>query len=365
MEIEYSRNMLLTKVVYWEKCDLCTIDNYLNNTDTLEVLYPLLVSDDIYEKYKDIMSFVEYKGRWGDDTHSLEIDLSLPEETILRQFGKTTIYEVRRANERDEVTFTLIEKPGSKDIEYFFEFYDCFAKSKNRAPIDRARVCAFLEAGLFEIAEVHDQKGELLVAHGYIVDEEQRKVSLFTSSSLFRTDKEKAGLVSRANRWLHYQSMISFKEKGYLIYDMGGLYIGDENVELARISSFKKGFGGRIIDYKCSYVIHKKEAEIIEKELASKIEKNIENDIVIWGASWRGLFIKSLLETWNGPKIKCFIDNSLAKSDDEYVTDGVLDELDVNKTTIIIATSTKAYVDICAKPIMSKYLEREAVVHFG
>ena len=52
-------------------------------------------------------------------------------------------------------------------------------------------------------------------------------------------------LVGRANRLLHMNDILSFKELGYSTYDWGGC--SDENEDLRKIANFKRGFGRRSV----------------------------------------------------------------------------------------------------------------------
>ncbi len=365
MEFVFCKDGFKTRVVYWEEFDLPAVEKYMKDVDTLEARYPRNVDELIREKYEDFISYIEYKGHWGGQTHSIEIDLSQSEEAILRQFNKTCIYEVRRAESRDKLYFDISEKPNQLQIQEYLDFYDMFANQKNRAKIDRNIVEAILESGRLYIAVARDEERKPLVMHGYLVDSSRGFASLYTSSSLFRNTGIDANAVSRANRWLHYQAMIFFKHKGILTYDMGGLYIGDENEELSRISQFKSGFGGKIIDYSSSFIIHRKEAEILENRLSELSNSFIEKDVVVWGANWKGKYLRKLLERNYGIKVLYFIDNKLSKDNDIYVGEEVLGKVDENKSIILLAMNSRSCSEVLKKTVMEKYVANGTVVSFS
>jgi hypothetical protein len=68
---------------------------------------------------------------------------------------------------------------------------------------------------------------------------------LHCSASLFRVhDTEHRALISRANRWLHWRSMLYFSEHGATHYDWGGVFEDESAPERLGINRFKKEFGG-------------------------------------------------------------------------------------------------------------------------
>jgi hypothetical protein len=89
-----------------------------------------------------------------------------------------------------------------------------------------------------------------VVCHSYLIDSELKIVRLLHSASMIHDleDKSFKGFVGRANRYLHYQDMVNFKEKGFLKYDFGGYALGTENVALQGINKFKDGFGGYLVE---------------------------------------------------------------------------------------------------------------------
>ena len=72
---------------------------------------------------------------------------------------------------------------------------------------------------------------------------------LFYSASLFRELDNSAirNRIGRANRLLHWQDMLHFKAGGISVYDFGGWYAGDSDLERLRINKFKEEFGGQIV----------------------------------------------------------------------------------------------------------------------
>ena len=90
------------------------------------------------------------------------------------------------------------------------------------------------------------------VWHAYYMSGE--RVRLLYSASLFREqDKALRALVGRLNRWLHWQDIQEFRRRGFLIYDMGGVFEDESSPEALGINRFKEEFGGvKIRNFNCT-----------------------------------------------------------------------------------------------------------------
>jgi lipid II:glycine glycyltransferase (peptidoglycan interpeptide bridge formation enzyme) len=192
------------------------------------------------------MSFLEYRqcksvapalGFFRVPFQTLHIDLKKVSLEILNDFDKSTKYEIKRAM-RDNVQFSV-----NDSHEYFINFYNEFAKSKNREFITQKDLDIF-NANLLITSASHSDI--VLVMHSYVLDTESEKARLIHSTSQYRSmlSAEDRALVGRANRFLHYTDMIHLKNRGFSIYDFGGIDMDAKDVNKTQISSFKLGFGG-------------------------------------------------------------------------------------------------------------------------
>ncbi|MBI4847200.1 MAG: hypothetical protein HY808_01295 [Nitrospirae bacterium] len=173
------------------------------------------------------------------------IDLTISPEGLLLQCRKNTKYEIKRA-EKEGIRFEIESNP-----DFFIKFYLSFASSKSTAK-------EIVEGGIDDIPiykgnlvitkAVFDN--EVLVMHSYVVDKECRRVRLLHTASLFRDvdNVQRRNLTGRANRFLHFQDMLYFKENGFDIYDMGGYAYNTDDEELKRINEFKDSFGGEVAE---------------------------------------------------------------------------------------------------------------------
>ena len=177
-------------------------------------------------------------------------DLSLEEDAITDQFGKDCRYKIRRAETKDGLRMEFIIDPECR-LDEFRAFFDAFARQKSHAPADHQWLVAACKARQLALTSA-SQNGEALVWHAYVMS--GRAAGLQYSGSWFR-DRESAyrALVGRANRWLHWRSMLRFKEMGMTRYDWGGLFEDESVPEHAGINNFKGDFGGRPVrTYDCT-----------------------------------------------------------------------------------------------------------------
>lgn len=179
---------------------------------------------------------------------TLVSDLTLTKEEMLSKFSKNCRYEIRRA-EREMVTTeafmgdTLTPQRITEFCEFFKEFW---ASKGTEIEIDHLQkeISQYETEGCFMIARasVHNKP---IVYHTYIVT--QKRARLYQSASLYREDDEiPAATVGMANRYLHKEDMLYFKNIGKTSYDWGGAGI---EKEVENITKFKESFGGEHVTF--------------------------------------------------------------------------------------------------------------------
>jgi hypothetical protein len=190
-----------------------------------------------------------------EEKYTLITDLSKTREELFSLIHKNTRYEINRAKDRDNIEcFTFMEQPdqheGSNQHEenkhkllQYVEFFNVFAASKRRTRIYASEFEEFSRCGVLCIrCAVKDSQP--LVMHAYIVSDGIAR--LYQSASHFRNreEQESRNLTGRANRLLHWDDMIYFKDRGFSLYDYGGVYAGHTDREKLAIAQFKLAFGG-------------------------------------------------------------------------------------------------------------------------
>ena len=97
-----------------------------------------------------------------------------------------------------------------------------------------------------------DKGGHAVCAHAYVRDQHLARVRLLYSASHYRelSDSSDRNMIGRANRFLHWYEMTSFKQLGVERYDWGGIPIDDSDAAKNAIARFKLEFGGeQLIEY--------------------------------------------------------------------------------------------------------------------
>ncbi|QUW23291.1 hypothetical protein JSQ81_07080 [Sporosarcina sp. Marseille-Q4063] len=173
---------------------------------------------------------------------TLQFDLTKDDNELLMAMQKTTRRQIRRAEEQ-ELDHIIIENPTDHDLVEFQNFYNQFAKNKkthtcNSFHMKTMKLLREKNALLLTYIKSEDQ---VFCYRVYILDG-TLAMNLYSASHFRMADSpELKRLLGQANRYLVWLCILFLKEKGYKLYDMGGLSY-DENIR-----RFKLGFGGEIV----------------------------------------------------------------------------------------------------------------------
>lgn len=165
--------------------------------------------------------------------HSL---LQKPEEELLACLNSTNKTQVKQARKMG-ITVRL----GT--LESFLPFFNSFAQEKGISGSSRKKLESFGREHL-EITEAIDEQGRVLAMHANLIDKSIQRARLIHSASARFQDESDAGLVGRANRLLHFENLLRYKEMGLSIYDWGGIAKDSEDPVKLGINRFKEAFGG-------------------------------------------------------------------------------------------------------------------------
>ncbi len=181
------------------------------------------------------------------------IDIS--SDIFIDSFSRSTQYDIRKAKLENIICET------SNDKDSFIAIYNSFLSIRkiSGAKISEKELSIYGDA--FIIRKAYINANETLVFHSYIYDSNIKRVRLLHSVSnnfdITKMPEDKA-LIGRANKLLHYNDMLYFKEQGCLTYDFGGYAYNTNNKSLIGINSFKDSFGGLMVEESnyVSYLIY-------------------------------------------------------------------------------------------------------------
>ena len=179
------------------------------------------------------------------------IDLTAPLDEISAPISKNTRYKIQRA-EREGFTPRITQAPSIEEASLYAHYYDTFAQHKGLPPCNRAKLKALCSTSALLLSSISDNDGNLLSAHAYVKDEELGRVRLLYSASHYRAmaDSGERNKIGRANRLLHWFEILTLKNLGFKLYDLGGIPLDSSDEAKNAIARFKLEFGGKpLVEY--------------------------------------------------------------------------------------------------------------------
>ena len=213
------------------------------------------------EKFTDIEGFSHslFPKKSLQQLETYIIDITKSEEELFRKLHATNRKQIRKAS-RNTFHIEVLEKPVLSDIRDFQRFYNEFAKFTNTYACNFFHVntmSLLKDKDALVIIKLMNEQKEVLCYRVYITDGE-RAFSLYSASHFRMKEKaEEKRLLSEANRFLLWKSILYFKEQNHTTYDMGGLTTNKN------IQSFKKEFGGEITYVYSGYEANSKIGQFI------------------------------------------------------------------------------------------------------
>ena len=183
---------------------------------------------------------VNIKGFTCLERYTSIIDLTQDVDKVWRNMDKkSTRYELRRA-EREGIRIHI-----NKHFDEFYHINKSLQRKKGNAPLFVIAV-SLNTMKRYATLFTAEHNGEILGGHLYFEDETHIRLWLSASKRL-EADREKAALIGRANRLLHWEAMKYAKAKGIGEFDWGGVWSEQEAAKDSvkrNINSFKQSFGG-------------------------------------------------------------------------------------------------------------------------
>ena len=151
---------------------------------------------------------------------------------LLAALSRTCKTHIRRA-EKMNFRIDVKDEPDHGICNQVLKEFSLFAKNK-AIQWNPRRIKAAAKIKRLIITEIFLEK-QKLCTHIYLHD--QKRIVLLHSYHQAGADRK---ILAYANKWLHWNDMLRFKELGMILYDFGGLNFREHQ----GISRFKAAFGG-------------------------------------------------------------------------------------------------------------------------
>ncbi len=170
--------------------------------------------------------------------------IDIASENLYESLGKHNHHKIKQAKEGGVIC------SSTTDHEAYIAFHQKYIYDRNLSGLFSAKeVAMYGDALHLRVASLNGTKP--LVYHSYLLDKSLRRVRILTSVSSTReenlTNDEKT-LIANANRYLHYDDMLFFREQGFVHYDFGGYAYQTNDKSMAGINYFKDSFGGLLAE---------------------------------------------------------------------------------------------------------------------
>ncbi len=171
------------------------------------------------------------------------LDLNEDRDALFRSMQASTRNKIGKAERLGSRVAIKLNHPAA--VDEFLDLYAGLAAVKadkvvpvNRAVLDRYSGCSDILVAHFD--------GKPICGHVNLRDEHGGRVRLLFSASRRFEDREMARIAGILNCYLHWHEILTYKEQGFSVYDLGGIAHG-ENPSAEGIDRFKAGFGGRVV----------------------------------------------------------------------------------------------------------------------
>lgn len=181
--------------------------------------------------------------------HTIVIDLNEAADVLFAKMNKGARYEIRRAKEKDFLVYKSWRPVPGKVLDDFRNAFDQFATSKGITR-NHNRLLNLNSIRGLQVSSVSSQEGEILTWHVYAHFVHRVRLLHSASSQHPQDDNARKALYGRANRFHHWQDLLTFQADAVHTYDFGGWYAGNADPHLLGINKFKEEFGGTVI---CNY----------------------------------------------------------------------------------------------------------------
>jgi hypothetical protein len=174
------------------------------------------------------------------------LDLSQTPEELLSKIKNHTRYKIRRAAEKDNLSYVYSNGTDGKSIARFADYYDRHAAMKGLGKVSRRRYEILAEQGALDLTFLCDGSGDILVGSSYLVTPTRVRGMHLAVAFRATTDSARRAMIGRANRYLRWLDILRFREAGVKVFDFGGWYTGSGDA--VRTNAYKAEFCGNVVE---------------------------------------------------------------------------------------------------------------------
>jgi hypothetical protein len=181
-----------------------------------------------------------------NEEYTIVIDLTKDRDELWKTISRENRYKIRRAAEKDEIVYEFWERVDPDLLNNFFDFHAQFTASQGLKKLGRSRLIGYADAGVLNVSHTKSKEGDPLNWHIYYRGK-NRVFMLHSASIRSSTNTSYNQMLGRANRYHRWQDLLTFKNLGILIYDLGGWQAKTTDEKLLNINKFKEEFGGKVV----------------------------------------------------------------------------------------------------------------------
>ncbi len=203
---------------------------------------------------RDIDIFHDSFGTFGFSSkhESLICNLNQEENELFRNISKNYRYEINKTQKDDFSIKFYNSIELNRDINILANFeseYRVFTKDKRiKNTFNKKAIRKYIDSGALYLSSIVFNNNTL-AQHIYISNNNTAR--LLYSVSNFRRNNLNSTQVGMANKRLHWEDIVHFKNLGLTTYDWGGISDFDNP---NGIDNFKMKFGGNKIEYNVNIV---------------------------------------------------------------------------------------------------------------
>lgn len=175
------------------------------------------------------------------------IDLRRPPEELLGAMSRENRRLIRKADEAQDFTHTYLSDPDAASLREFIDCQRrfCDLKGLKQRPDD---LWQMLEGGLLHLSFTLRRDDSPIAWRAYLHAGSRVRAMRWGSPRLEASTTAERQSIGKATRHGVWKDILSAREQGAVLFDLGGWYHGSDNKQLLSINLYKKEFGGEVVE---------------------------------------------------------------------------------------------------------------------